>query len=63
MKRTLLAVCSMVISVVAFGQNKSMSGRIIDSATQVPVNGVTVILKPGNRTDVTDETGRFFSKI
>ena len=62
MKRTLLILVLSFISVQLYSQNRNLSGRIIDSATQVPINGVTIVLNPGNRSDVTDETGRFFFK-
>lgn len=49
-------------SYAAFGQQKLISGIITDSATHVPVNGVTVILLPENKTDISDEAGRFSFK-
>jgi outer membrane cobalamin receptor len=61
-KRTLLILVLFFISVQLYSQDRNLSGKIIDSATQVPINGVTIILNPGNRTDITDETGRFFFK-
>lgn len=45
-----------------FAQQKKLSGKIIDSATHVPVNGVTIVISPGNRTDITDENGNFYFK-
>jgi hypothetical protein len=53
---------NLVISSAVSAQQKSLSGKIIDSATHVPANGVTVRLSPGNQTDITDENGRFFYK-
>jgi len=61
-KKTLLILILFFISVQLYSQDRNLSGKIIDSATQVPINGVTIILNPGNRTDITDETGRFFFK-
>ncbi|RYY30133.1 MAG: TonB-dependent receptor [Sphingobacteriaceae bacterium] len=46
-----------------FSQQKTVSAIIIDSATRVPVKGVTVMLLPENKTDITDETGRFSFKV
>ena len=40
-------------------QQKDFSGKVTDSASHLPVNGVTVLLFPSNRTDITDENGRF----
>lgn len=45
-----------------FAQQKDISGKIIDSATRVPLNGVTIILSPGNHADITDENGNFYFK-
>jgi outer membrane receptor protein involved in Fe transport len=52
----------LVICSAASAQQKTLSGKVIDSATHVPANGVTVRLSPGNQTDITDENGRFFYK-
>jgi len=62
MKKFLLFICLQFIISGLSAQQRNLSGKIIDSATQVPINGVTVIIKPDNRTDITDETGRFFFK-
>ncbi|RKR84137.1 outer membrane receptor protein involved in Fe transport [Mucilaginibacter gracilis] len=62
MKKFLLFICLQFIISGLSAQQRNLSGKIIDSATQVPINGVTVIIKPNNRTDITDETGRFFFK-
>jgi hypothetical protein len=45
-----------------YAQQKTISGTVIDSATRVPVNGVTVILNPVNKTEITGETGHFSYK-
>ena len=55
----LLLLCS---SHVLFAQQKELSGKIIDSATHVPIIGVTIILSPGKQTDITDENGNFYFK-
>ncbi|TWJ03377.1 outer membrane receptor protein involved in Fe transport [Mucilaginibacter frigoritolerans] len=57
-----LIVAALLTSQAVAQSGFSLSGKIIDSATQVPLNGVTVILQPVNRTNITDETGRFFFK-
>jgi hypothetical protein len=46
----------------AYAQTHHLTGRVTDSASNLPLNGVTVLLKPGNKTAITDETGRFFYK-
>ncbi|GAA3974914.1 TonB-dependent receptor [Mucilaginibacter dorajii] len=45
-----------------YAQTHHLAGRVTDSASNLPLNGVTVLLKPGNKTVITDETGRFFYK-
>jgi len=55
----LLLLCS---ANLLFAQQKSLSGKIIDSATRIPVNGVTVTLSPGNHVDITDGNGNFYFK-
>ncbi|EHQ26412.1 carboxypeptidase-like regulatory domain-containing protein [Mucilaginibacter paludis] len=62
MKKFLLFICLQFIISGLSAQQRTLSGKIIDSATQVAINGVTVIIQPDNRTDITDETGRFFFK-
>lgn len=59
MKRLLLTVLLIILVRAAFAQQNSLSGRIIDSATNVAVNNVTVTLDNG-QADVTDEAGKFF---
>ncbi|MDB5149520.1 MAG: TonB-dependent receptor, partial [Mucilaginibacter sp.] len=59
LKILLLLLCS---SHFLFAQQKNLSGKIIDSVTRSPVNGVTVILTPGTRVDITDENGNFYFK-
>ncbi|EHQ31063.1 TonB-dependent receptor [Mucilaginibacter paludis] len=61
MKRLLLTVLLIILVRAAFAQQNSLSGRIIDSATNVAVNNVTVTLDNG-QADVTDEAGKFFFK-
>lgn len=62
MKKLLAAVIFLLINNLLFAQQIDLSGRVIDSATQVPVNGATVVLMPANKTAITNESGRFFYK-
>lgn len=62
MKKLLLFLTLTFFSTLLFAQQTSITGKVIDHATHLPVNGVTIILSPGNRTDVTDESGRFYFK-
>jgi hypothetical protein len=61
-----LKIFALSILLLSFGglyaQQKTISGTVIDSATRMPVNGITVILNPVNRTDITDEAGHFSFK-
>jgi len=59
MKFKILAISILLLSSRLYAQQKNISGIIVDSVTRMPVNGVTVILNPINKTDITDETGRF----
>lgn len=45
-----------------FAQQKNILGRILDSATHIPINGATIFLNPGKQTEATDDNGRFFFK-
>lgn len=45
-----------------FAQQKEITGKVVDSAAHIALNGVTVLLSPGNRTDITNESGHFFTK-
>lgn len=60
MKLKLLALNILLLSNVRlYAQQKTISGTVIDSASLVPINGVTVILNPLNQTAITGETGYF----
>lgn len=59
MKKLLLSFFLIIFFHAAIAQQNSLSGRIIDGATLVAVNNVTVRLDDG-QADVTDEAGRFF---
>jgi hypothetical protein len=60
MRYCLLIAILFVYSYHSFSQTAHLTGKVIDSATRVPVKGVTIQLQPGNKTGITDETGRFF---
>jgi outer membrane receptor protein involved in Fe transport len=62
MKKFFTAVIFLLINNLLFAQQNGFSGRVTDSATQVPVNGATVVLMPGNKITTTNENGRFFYK-
>lgn len=59
-KRQLLVAIALLSMPAVFAQQKNITGTVIDSATKAPINGVTVLLSPGNQTDITNENGRFF---
>jgi hypothetical protein len=60
MKLKLLVLNILLLSNVRLcAQQKTISGTVIDSASLVPINGVTIVLKPINRTTITGETGHF----
>ncbi|MET1055378.1 MAG: TonB-dependent receptor [Pedobacter sp.] len=64
MKKHLLILFLFLPFTPLFAQQKDLSGKVTDSASHLPVNGVTVVLSPSNQTDITDENGRFlFKKI
>ncbi|RYY24071.1 MAG: TonB-dependent receptor [Sphingobacteriaceae bacterium] len=60
--KTILLITLLWSSYSVFGQQKLVSGSIIDSATRVPVNGATIVLLPENKTDISDEAGHFSFK-
>lgn len=60
--KTLLLIFLCLLTSSIFAQQKSISGKIIDSTTHLPVNGLTISLLPGNRTDITNESGQFYFK-
>lgn len=60
MKLKLLALNILLLSNVRlYAQQKTILGMVIDSASLVPINGVTIVLNPINRTAITGETGHF----
>jgi len=40
-------------------QQKDVFGKVTDSASHLPVSGVTVLILPANHTDISDENGSF----
>jgi hypothetical protein len=61
-KNLLLLIYAMFMVNTLFAAPKDISGKVIDSATNTPVSGATIILSPGNKIIVTDEIGRFTFK-
>lgn len=61
-KFLLVITMNIVVATTISAQQYHLSGKVIDSVTQIPVRGVTVRLTPGNQTDITDDNGRFFFK-
>lgn len=47
---------------VVTAQQENIIGTVIDSATNVPVAGATILLSPANKAALTDEIGRFSFK-
>ncbi|QJD98442.1 TonB-dependent receptor [Mucilaginibacter robiniae] len=58
MNKLLSLFLLLLITKAGFSQSQ-VAGFIADNLTHSPIHGVTVIVDPGNRTDVTDEGGRF----
>ncbi|WP_343672860.1 TonB-dependent receptor [Chitinophaga sp.] len=52
----------MLITQYSYGQTGYIAGKIIDQTSLLPVSGVTVVITPGNLTDISDEGGRFSFK-
>lgn len=61
MNKLLLFLALTLITNLLYAQ-QNINGKIIDNTTHLPVIGITVILNPGNLTDITDEGGRFYFK-
>lgn len=59
MRILLLYLCCLLYYFSA-AQSASLSGRVVENKTGVPVDGATVVLLPGNQTTLTDERGQFF---
>ncbi|HUC80260.1 MAG TPA: SusC/RagA family TonB-linked outer membrane protein, partial [Flavisolibacter sp.] len=47
------------VALVAFGQSRTVTGRILDQKTNLPIPGVNVSVKGTNTTVVTDADGRY----
>lgn len=61
MRGVILSLSLFFLFFNASAQHSSLGGRIIDSATHVAVNNVTVKLENG-QADITDEAGKFYFK-
>ncbi|WDZ99313.1 TonB-dependent receptor [Mucilaginibacter sp. SJ] len=59
LKIFVLSISILLSNARLYAQQKTISGTVIDSATRMPVNGVTVVLNPVNQTAITSETGYF----
>ncbi len=60
-KYILLIALALILPGTILAQN-SISGKVIDSATNVPLGGVTIIASPDYKIVITDELGRFSIK-
>ncbi len=58
MKRVLALLWGFLLPWLAMAQN-TLSGRVIDAATQNPLISSTVSITPGNRSTLTDATGHY----
>lgn len=63
MNTQVLLLILLLASKSTVSQQNNLTGKVVDSATNIPANGVSVMLMPGNETDITDASGRFFYKI
>ncbi|MCF8302028.1 MAG: TonB-dependent receptor [Bacteroidales bacterium] len=63
MKRLIVSLLMLCISVVAFGQQTEASGTVVEKATNEPIPGVTVLEKGTNNGTVTDINGKFTLKV
>jgi len=61
-RKLILLSCLLVIHIALFAQQNNINGKVVDSATNVPVAGATILLSPTNKTAITDEIGRFAFK-
>jgi len=60
MKFRLLVLCTLLLSTARlYAQERAISGTVIDSVSHAPINGVTIVLNPINKTTITGETGHF----
>src|SRR5690606_12214108 len=62
-KFTCLFVLIAFISVNAAAQTKTISGTVVDDSTKAPVAGVTIKVKNGPQTAVSDANGEFTLNI
>ncbi|HTD41078.1 MAG TPA: TonB-dependent receptor [Mucilaginibacter sp.] len=61
-KRFICFAIALFITNTLFAQQKSINCRVVDSTTNVPVSGATIIFSPDNKITGTDEVGRFAFK-
>ena len=59
-KKSLLLFIVFGIRLISWGQGKGLTGTVLESKTNLPVEGAIVTLLPGNFLTPTDERGRFF---
>ncbi|MEO6546791.1 MAG: TonB-dependent receptor [Ferruginibacter sp.] len=59
MKKSIVFIGTLFIGYYLPAQQKNIIGFVCDSLSKQPVDGATVIVNPGSRTEITDETGRF----
>ncbi len=52
-------IAALIITSTAFSQNGRLSGKVVDRATQVPLNGISVALEGTTRGTTTDTAGVF----
>jgi hypothetical protein len=58
--KILFTVCYfMKLTFAVSAQDKNLHGKVVDSATQVPLHGITIVLSPSIHTAISDEAGRF----
>ncbi|GAB2697280.1 TonB-dependent receptor [Mucilaginibacter koreensis] len=62
MKFLLAFLLSILTFATVYAQHNQVSGIVTDSASHLPLRGVTVMLKPKNQTFITDESGHFSFK-
>src|SRR3954447_14832060 len=58
-KPILMSIFSSLLFIISSAQLINVKGTIIDSATNLPVEGATVIWFPAKITSVSDERGKF----
>jgi outer membrane receptor protein involved in Fe transport len=54
----IFSIC--LLALQSFGQNPAITGTITDIKTNMPIEGVTVVLLPDKRTSISNSAGNFF---